>query len=85
MSIVRNSKHSNESRLINKIRNDIILSVNKPLILCISHSRKNEYTLFTSALSITEDNAKVWNNIGHALEAEGNWEEAFRHFNKAAT
>ncbi|XP_041453072.1 protein O-mannosyl-transferase TMTC3-like [Lytechinus variegatus] len=46
---------------------------------------KDEYSLFTSAIKVTQNNAKLWNNVGHALEKENRWEDAFTYFNKAAT
>lgn len=49
----------------------------------ISH-RISEYTLFRSALKVNTQNAKLWNNVGHALEKEEKWEEALGYFQKAA-
>jgi len=31
----------------------------------------------------TEQNAKVWNNVGHSLESEGKFEEALHYFYRA--
>eukprot|EP00057_Strongylocentrotus_purpuratus_P018096 XP_011672570.1 PREDICTED: transmembrane and TPR repeat-containing protein 3 isoform X1 [Strongylocentrotus purpuratus] len=45
---------------------------------------ESEYSLFSSALKVTQNNAKLWNNVGHALEAESRWEDAFIYFNNAA-
>ncbi|XP_031754766.1 protein O-mannosyl-transferase TMTC3 isoform X2 [Xenopus tropicalis] len=44
---------------------------------------ESEYTLFTSALKVNKNNAKLWNNVGHALENEKNYERALRFFKKA--
>ncbi|VDP78658.1 unnamed protein product [Echinostoma caproni] len=43
----------------------------------------DEYNLFSSALKVNGNNAKMWNNVGHALEAEGRFEEALGYFRKA--
>ncbi|CAL8071634.1 unnamed protein product [Calicophoron daubneyi] len=43
----------------------------------------NEYTLFSSALKVNPNNAKMWNNVGHSLEAEGRFREALGYFRKA--
>ncbi|VDO98338.1 unnamed protein product [Schistosoma margrebowiei] len=43
----------------------------------------NEYNLFTSALKVNPNNAKMWNNVGHSLEAEGKYLEALGYFRKA--
>ncbi|CAH8638473.1 unnamed protein product [Schistosoma guineensis] len=43
----------------------------------------NEYNLFTSALKVNPNNAKMWNNVGHSLEAEGKYSEALGYFRKA--
>ncbi|VDP99703.1 unnamed protein product [Trichobilharzia regenti] len=45
--------------------------------------RTNEYSLFTSALKVNPNNAKMWNNVGHSLEAEGKFSEALGYFRKA--
>jgi len=61
--------------------------------LIVSHSVKtyvrnidwnSEYTLFRSALKVNHRNAKLWNNVGHALEKEERWEDALEYFKKAA-
>ncbi|KAA0197649.1 Transmembrane and TPR repeat-containing protein 3 [Fasciolopsis buskii] len=45
----------------------------------------NEYNLFSSALKVNSNNAKMWNNVGHALEAEGRFKEALGYFQKAVS
>ena len=45
--------------------------------------RESEYTLFQAGLRITTHNAKLWNNVGHALEQEERWEDALWYFQKA--
>ena len=44
---------------------------------------KNEYSLFNSGLRITKSNAKLFNNVGHALEAKGDYSNALRFFTHA--
>ncbi|XP_037623116.1 protein O-mannosyl-transferase TMTC3 isoform X2 [Sebastes umbrosus] len=44
---------------------------------------ESEYTLFTSALKVNKNNAKLWNNVGHALENQNNYEKALRYFLQA--
>jgi Tfp pilus assembly protein PilF len=45
--------------------------------------RKSEYSLFRSALKVNRQNAKLFNNVGHALEKEQKWTEALEYFLKA--
>ncbi|KAG7329537.1 hypothetical protein KOW79_007711 [Hemibagrus wyckioides] len=61
-------------------------------VLLITHALKtfyrtwdweSEYTLFTSALKVNKNNAKLWNNVGHALENQNNYERALRYFLQA--
>uniref|UniRef100_A0A8C9T8H2 Protein O-mannosyl-transferase TMTC3 n=1 Tax=Scleropages formosus TaxID=113540 RepID=A0A8C9T8H2_SCLFO len=44
---------------------------------------ESEYTLFTSALKVNKNNAKLWNNVGHALENQNNYERALKYFLQA--
>lgn len=44
---------------------------------------ESEYTLFTSALKVNKNNAKLWNNVGHALENQNNYDRALRYFLQA--
>ncbi|XP_076878222.1 protein O-mannosyl-transferase TMTC3 [Brachyhypopomus gauderio] len=44
---------------------------------------ESEYTLFTSALKVNRNNAKLWNNVGHALENQNNYERALQYFLQA--
>ena len=41
---------------------------------------KDEYSLFNSGLRVTKGNAKLFNNVGHALEAKGEYSNALRFF-----
>lgn len=62
------------------------------LCLLLTHAMKsyqrnkdwtNEYTLFMSGVHVNDRNAKLFNNVGHALENEGNFEEALSYFKQA--
>uniref|UniRef100_A0A671NP82 Protein O-mannosyl-transferase TMTC3 n=1 Tax=Sinocyclocheilus anshuiensis TaxID=1608454 RepID=A0A671NP82_9TELE len=44
---------------------------------------ESEYMLFTSALKVNRNNAKLWNNVGHALENQNSYERALRYFLQA--
>lgn len=44
---------------------------------------ESEYTLFTAALKVNKNNAKLWNNVGHALENQNNYATALRYFLQA--
>ena len=44
---------------------------------------KDEVSLFSSGLRFTKDNAKLFNNVGHALEAKGDYSNALRFFTHA--
>lgn len=41
---------------------------------------KDEYTIFMSGLRVNQRNAKLFNNVGHALESEGNYLDALQFF-----
>ncbi|KAK2149545.1 hypothetical protein LSH36_447g03000 [Paralvinella palmiformis] len=45
---------------------------------------ESEYTIFKAALRVNQKNAKLYNNVGHALEAEKQFEEALTYFQQAA-
>jgi tetratricopeptide (TPR) repeat protein len=44
---------------------------------------KDELSLFTSGLKVNSGNAKLFNNVGHALESQGKYSEALEYFNQA--
>ena len=44
---------------------------------------QNELSIFSSGLKITESNAKLLNNVGHALESQGRYQEALLYYQKA--
>ena len=43
----------------------------------------NEFSLFQSGLKVTQNNAKLINNLGHALESRGDYRAALQYFLKA--
>lgn len=45
----------------------------------------SEYTVFRAALKVNHRNAKLWNNVGHALENLNRYEEALEYFKKAVS
>lgn len=62
------------------------------VLLVVCHScktyRRNwdwetEYSLFMAGLRVNQKNAKLFNNVGHALESQGHYYEALQFFNKA--
>ena len=44
---------------------------------------RDEYSLFTAGLKVNSGNAKLYNNVGHALEAEGAYSSALAYFHQA--
>ncbi|XP_063635833.1 protein O-mannosyl-transferase Tmtc3 isoform X1 [Cydia splendana] len=46
---------------------------------------KTEYSIFASGLRVNRNNAKLYNNVGHALEADGRYTEALEFFNTAVS
>ncbi|XP_055840237.1 protein O-mannosyl-transferase Tmtc3 [Episyrphus balteatus] len=46
---------------------------------------QTEYSLFMSGLKVNSRNAKLFNNVGHALENEGKYLDALIYFQKAVT
>lgn len=63
-------------------------------VLLLSHGIKTytrnkdwqtEYSLFMSGLAVNSRNAKLFNNVGHALEGEGKYSEALVYFQKAVS
>ena len=62
--------------------------------LIISHAIKtytrnfdweSEYSIFRAGLKVNSRNAKLFNNVGHALEKYEKWAEALDYFEKAAS
>ncbi|XP_076274309.1 protein O-mannosyl-transferase Tmtc3-like [Rhynchophorus ferrugineus] len=63
-------------------------------LLILSHGTKtylrnwdweNEYTIFMSGLRVNQRNAKLFNNVGHALESQGKFDEALQFFKTAVS
>ncbi|KAH8314304.1 hypothetical protein KR059_000548 [Drosophila kikkawai] len=61
-------------------------------VLLLSHALKThqrnwdwrtEYSLFMSGVHVNQRNAKLYNNVGHALENDGRFEEALLYFQQA--
>lgn len=46
---------------------------------------ETEYSLFMAGLRVNQKNAKLFNNVGHALESQGQFHEALQYFNKAVS
>ncbi len=44
---------------------------------------RNELSIFSSGLKVTRDNAKLLNNVGHALEGRAEYPEALKYFHEA--
>lgn len=62
------------------------------VVFLLSHSFKtwnrnwdweSEYSIFMSGLKVNKRNAKLWNNVGHALESDNKFEEALSYFQAA--
>ncbi|KAI4462443.1 tetratricopeptide repeat [Holotrichia oblita] len=46
---------------------------------------ESEYSIFMSGLRVNQRNAKLFNNVGHALESQGKYTEALRYFQTAVS
>ncbi|GFO13852.1 heterogeneous nuclear ribonucleoprotein q, partial [Plakobranchus ocellatus] len=46
---------------------------------------ESEYTIFRAGLRVNQGNAKLFNNVGHALEKVSKFAEALNYFEKAAS
>lgn len=44
---------------------------------------ETEYSIFMSGLKVNQRNAKLFNNVGHALESEGQYLDALKYFHAA--
>lgn len=44
---------------------------------------ESEYSIFMAGIKINKKNAKLYNNVGHALESQGKYNEALEYFLKA--
>nr|NVI79162.1 putative transmembrane and TPR repeat-containing protein CG4050-like protein [Cucujiformia] len=63
-------------------------------LLILSHAAKthlrnwdweDEYTVFMSGLRVNQRNAKLFNNVGHALESQAKYQEALIFFQTAVS
>nr|NVI79248.1 putative transmembrane and TPR repeat-containing protein CG4050-like protein [Cucujiformia] len=46
---------------------------------------EDEYSIFMSGLRVNQKNAKLFNNVGHALESQGKFQEALVFFKTAVS
>lgn len=44
---------------------------------------ESEYSIFMAGIKVNKRNAKLYNNVGHALESQGKYQEALEYFLKA--
>ncbi|KAJ8315684.1 hypothetical protein KUTeg_007834 [Tegillarca granosa] len=64
----------------------IIMSLTLMILPFIPASNlKSEYDIFRAALKVNTRNAKLFNNVGHALEKQNRFEEALEYFQKATS
>lgn len=60
----------------------ILLHATKTILR--NYDWESEYTLFMAGISVNHRNAKLYNNVGHALESQGKFKDALLYFSKAA-
>ncbi|XP_043224720.1 protein O-mannosyl-transferase Tmtc3-like [Amphibalanus amphitrite] len=48
-----------------------------------NHDWRDEYSIFTAGLRVNRNNAKLYNNVGHALEGQRQFERALKFFQQA--
>ncbi len=46
---------------------------------------QSEQAIFSAGLKVNQRNAKLFNNVGHALESQARYEEALEYFLRAVT
>ncbi|XP_026467394.1 transmembrane and TPR repeat-containing protein CG4050-like [Ctenocephalides felis] len=46
---------------------------------------ESEYSIFMAGLKVNQNNAKLFNNVGHALESQGRYVEALHYFHTAVS
>ena len=44
---------------------------------------RDEYSIFTAGLRVNANNAKLYNNVGHALEGQRQFDRALKFFQQA--
>ncbi|XP_021172737.2 protein O-mannosyl-transferase TMTC3 [Fundulus heteroclitus] len=76
---------SNKGQLkkLSKVMIGVLLTTHAAKTFNRNWDWESEYTLFTSALKVNKNNAKLWNNVGHALENQNNYAMALRYFLQA--
>jgi len=80
--------------LYSRVKNNMKIVLRLTFFLTLAfHSTKcidrnwdwvDEYSLFLSGLKVNAGNAKLFNNVGHALEAQSKHQEALAYFQRAA-
>lgn len=81
------------SRMYEKIKCKSILSTAVMYLVCVHAIKtvqrnadwRNEYTIFMAGLRVNQRNAKLYNNVGHALESQGKHQEALEYFLQAVS
>uniref|UniRef100_A0A0K2UVT7 dolichyl-phosphate-mannose--protein mannosyltransferase n=1 Tax=Lepeophtheirus salmonis TaxID=72036 RepID=A0A0K2UVT7_LEPSM len=75
---------SDKNKIILKVL--LISTVIVHIIKCNIRNKdwRNEYDIFKSGLKVMPTNAKLWNNVGHALEAQEDYHEALKYFKIAS-
>lgn len=62
----------------------IVIGIHALKTFIRNYDWSSEYTLFMSGIKVNQWNAKLYNNVGHALESEGKYNEALEYFQTAA-
>ncbi|XP_014825492.1 PREDICTED: transmembrane and TPR repeat-containing protein 3 [Poecilia mexicana] len=75
--------HKEQLRKISWLMIGVLLTTHAVKTFNRNWDWESEYTLFTSALKVNKNNAKLWNNVGHALENQNNYAMALRYFLQA--
>jgi tetratricopeptide (TPR) repeat protein len=61
-----------------------LISVHSAKTILRNFDWKDESSIFLSGLRVNVNNAKLWNNVGHALEGQSRYDEALKYFSVAA-
>ena len=62
----------------------LITITNSATDMFLCYYRESEYSIFQAALRVNRQNAKLFNNVGHALENQQKYDEALHYFKQAA-
>jgi len=76
-------KDSNFKKKIFYLTLVFILMTNSIQTVLKTYDWKSNRTLFKSGLRVTQNNAKLWNNVGHTYELEKDFETALKYYTKA--